>query len=260
MASGPSTSTSEAAFIDRRQQRLHACGQLGVLERLHEVVVGTRLEARDLVLPAAARGEDEDGQRAAFAAQPLHHVDAAQLRQAEVDDGEIDGVLRGLEQAVFAVGRVVDAIAFGLELAGEAEPQGGVVLGSAGRAWRSASDRSQPTTRPLAASTTTTRTLALGAEDLHAPHRPGTLDREHATGGHALRHGGGFIAAHVGPGGQGPRRTSVRKAPCEARCAKRPWGTCSCAHRPTGSTDTRTGTNAPGWSCISVWKRWPRYS
>ena len=85
-------------------------------------------QAGDLVLPASARGEDQDREPPAFFAQPLDEVDAAEPGQPQVDDGEVHGVLAGLEEAVLAVGRLVDAKAIGLELEREAQPQRCFVL------------------------------------------------------------------------------------------------------------------------------------
>ena len=61
-------------------------------------------------------------------AQALHDGQAVELGQAEVDDGQVERILARQEQAVFAVGGLVDPVALGFELAGQAQPQGSVVF------------------------------------------------------------------------------------------------------------------------------------
>ena len=74
------------------------------MERLGHVVVGARVEALDLVLPAVTRGENEDGEAAILGPPATDHLETGQLGQAQVDDRHIDGIFKAREQALLAVG------------------------------------------------------------------------------------------------------------------------------------------------------------
>ena len=115
-------------FQRTSQQRLDARGQLGVLERLDQIVVRARFQSHNLVLPAAARREDQDRNRSAIGPQTLHDRQAVQLGQSQVDDGKIDRIFARLEQAVLTVRSLVDAVPVSLELASQPESQGRIIL------------------------------------------------------------------------------------------------------------------------------------
>jgi hypothetical protein len=110
------------------QQGLEPRCQLRVFERLDQVVVGPGFQAHHFVLPAAARGEDQNGQGAAGLPQTLHDGQPIQLGQPQVNDDKIDRVLARQKQALFAVPGLVDPVPIGLQLAGQSEPQRGIVL------------------------------------------------------------------------------------------------------------------------------------
>ncbi len=88
----------ERAVLDERRlagraaarERAHARLQLLERERLGEIVVGAEVEAAHAVLDAVLRGEDQHRQFAAPAAQALQHFEPAHLRQAEVEDQQVE--------------------------------------------------------------------------------------------------------------------------------------------------------------------------
>src|SRR5262245_832140 len=65
------------------EERLHAGKQLVVIERLGEVVVGTRVESGDLVGHRVARGKHEDGCRKGPVSELSRDVEAAPLWQTD---------------------------------------------------------------------------------------------------------------------------------------------------------------------------------
>src|SRR5262249_32930790 len=100
-------------------QRVDARQQFLDVERLDQIVVGAVLQALDLVLPARARGQDQDREALAGIAQFLDQVHARLLRQAQVDDGDVERHLAAEVQAFFAVGRGIDREAVALQARGE---------------------------------------------------------------------------------------------------------------------------------------------
>ena len=71
-------------------ERADARDELGERERLDEVVVGARVERGDARLDGIARGEHEHRHVDARAAQLLEHVEAVAIRQAEIEDHQIE--------------------------------------------------------------------------------------------------------------------------------------------------------------------------
>src|SRR5689334_19586324 len=62
------------------QQGFDARAQLFRLKRLGQIVVGAGLETLDFVLPAPARGQDQNGQPAALRPKPPDDVQAGHAR------------------------------------------------------------------------------------------------------------------------------------------------------------------------------------
>ncbi len=93
------------------QQRLDARQQLGEGERLGEVVVAAGLEPLDAVIDAAQRRQHQHRGADALGAQLLDDRQPVELRQHAVGDDEIEVALGGAEQAIAAVGGVIDGIA-----------------------------------------------------------------------------------------------------------------------------------------------------
>ena len=89
------------------QDRAHAAHQLGHRERLRDVVVGAELESEHAVGLAAERGQDDDRHRSADARSRRRTSVPQTRRQAEVEDHDVERLLRGLERlgAVADLGR-----------------------------------------------------------------------------------------------------------------------------------------------------------
>jgi len=87
------------------EQISQAGEQLGERERLGEIVVSALLEAADAIVDGAARGEDENRRTDAELAQPEDEGDAILVRQAEVDDEDVEGIVDSEALGGFAVGR-----------------------------------------------------------------------------------------------------------------------------------------------------------
>ena len=98
------------------QQCLGSREQLLEVKRFRDVVVGARLQTLDLVLPAIAGGEDQNGVRLGLAAQRADQIEAGQLRQSQIDDREVERVLATAIQPFFAIGGLIDREARFLEL------------------------------------------------------------------------------------------------------------------------------------------------
>ncbi|MNJ26394.1 hypothetical protein D3C77_208760 [compost metagenome] len=86
------------------QQGIEAGLQLFELERFDHVVVSPGGQAFDLVLPVAARGEDQDRKALALGAQLPDQVQAAHAGQAQVDHRQVMVELLGLVQGLLGVG------------------------------------------------------------------------------------------------------------------------------------------------------------
>ena len=90
------------------QHRPQAREQFATPERLAEIIVCPGVERLDLVRLLAADREDEHGQPAPFA-QPLEHLDAGQVGQAEIEDDGVGPLGRCLDQARSAALRLAHA-------------------------------------------------------------------------------------------------------------------------------------------------------
>ena len=73
------------------------------MERLDQIVVGPRLQALDLLLPSAPRGQDEDRKGFSLLTQPTDDVYARELWQPDVDDPQIDRILAPEIQALVPI-------------------------------------------------------------------------------------------------------------------------------------------------------------
>ena len=82
------------------QQRLQPRDDLLGAGRFHDIIVRPRIEPDDLLLPAAARRQDQD--RCGYAAAPRHanELDSVDAGQANVDDQRRKQVQRGPRQRV----------------------------------------------------------------------------------------------------------------------------------------------------------------
>src|SRR3954470_11242418 len=93
----------EIAAVGRRaaQDRLHARDELPRVEGLRQIVVGTDLEADDLVDVLVARGQHQD-RHVARLANALRHLDAVDVRKHEVEHDQSGHLLRDLVQRITA--------------------------------------------------------------------------------------------------------------------------------------------------------------
>src|SRR5699024_1730528 len=82
----------------------------------------------DLVLPAAARGQDQNGVVQAGLAQIRDDVQTRGAGQADVYDGDVDGIFHGEEQSFLALAGTVDGKAIVAQLLADLLPQIGVVF------------------------------------------------------------------------------------------------------------------------------------
>src|SRR6185437_14051899 len=78
------------------------------MEWLGDVVIGTGLQAFDLVLPVVARGQNQDGVSLLRGAQSANHLEPGKLRQTKVDNGHIERVLEASENTLLAILRYID--------------------------------------------------------------------------------------------------------------------------------------------------------
>ena len=116
-----------SATVERRrpggraapQQGADARQQLGEFERLGEIVVGTEVEAGDLVGHSGARGQQQNRHGVAARAQLAHDVQAIAPRQHHVEDHHVVARRQGLAQAGHAVVRDVDLVVLGFEPAAD---------------------------------------------------------------------------------------------------------------------------------------------
>ncbi len=101
------------------QQRAHAGGELGHGEGFHHVVVGAQVEAVDAVVHRVARGEHQHRHRAAFVhrggAQAAQHLEAVHLRQADIEDHQVEALLRCGQDRLLAARGDVDRVPLGFQ-------------------------------------------------------------------------------------------------------------------------------------------------
>src|SRR6185369_13337739 len=98
------------------------------LEWLCEVIVGSRVEACDLVRPAVTRRQNEHGHLPPFLSPAIEDGESVDLRQAQVEDYRVVVFGRAQIVSVLAVGREVDGIARALESRAKLTPEIGFVF------------------------------------------------------------------------------------------------------------------------------------
>ena len=84
------------------QQGAHPRQELLALERLDQVVVGSRVEPLDPIVRLGAGGEDQD-RRVALGAQAAADLDPVELRQPEVEDDEVGHEVLGQLERLHAI-------------------------------------------------------------------------------------------------------------------------------------------------------------
>jgi hypothetical protein len=87
-----------------------------------------RIEARNLLAPAIARREDQNGHILAGIAPLLKHTHAVQLRQAEIQHGGVVGFGVAKEMSLLTIRRQVDGVAGLRQSFGKLAAQIGIVF------------------------------------------------------------------------------------------------------------------------------------
>ena len=121
---------SAGCGVDRRPPQLgfDPRQQLHHLERLGDVVVGAELQADDLVDDLAARGQHDHRRLDAAPAQLAHDVEAAEPRQHDVEEDEIERLAGRALEAALAVAAALDAVSLAGEAIGQRHHQAGLVF------------------------------------------------------------------------------------------------------------------------------------
>ncbi|GAA3130423.1 hypothetical protein GCM10020001_060480 [Nonomuraea salmonea] len=111
------------------QQRPHSGEQLGEAERFRHVVVGAGVEADDGVDLVDTCREYQDRSAVAFGADPAGDLEAVHLRQAKVENNEVDAARKGPLKRLRTIGTHLDLIALAAQGARERLGNRGVILG-----------------------------------------------------------------------------------------------------------------------------------
>jgi hypothetical protein len=101
------------------EERADPGHQLGEGERLHQVVVGARVEAQHPILHRVSGGQDEHRELPALRAERPQDLDPAAAGQHEVEQHEIEPLAAGQEEALLAVRGDPDLVPLGREPVGE---------------------------------------------------------------------------------------------------------------------------------------------
>ena len=78
------------------------------MEGLDDIVVGPCVEARNLLAPAVARGQDQHRHGPGRTPPALQHGDAVELGQSEIEDHGVIGLGLAEKRALLAVERLFD--------------------------------------------------------------------------------------------------------------------------------------------------------
>src|SRR5699024_9791464 len=92
-------------------QGLDTCGQFFRVERLDDIVVGAGLQAFNLVLPAAACGQNQDRIIQPGFAYLLNDIQPGRPGQPDIDNRDIDRIFSGEKRAFLAFASAVDGVA-----------------------------------------------------------------------------------------------------------------------------------------------------
>ena len=102
--------------------------QLIERERLHQVVVGPRVQTLDPVTDGGPRGEHQDGNPVARRAQSPADLEATEVRKAEIEDDRLIRPRRGELEPARALADGVDLVAGAAQRALERRPDARIVL------------------------------------------------------------------------------------------------------------------------------------
>ena len=110
------------------QERAQPCQQLLERERLHEVVVGARVQALHAVADADAGGQHQDRRAVAVGAEAAGHLEPVDAGHEHVEQQRVGRLGRDLVQRLAAVGRELDLVALEHERALERSADCGLVV------------------------------------------------------------------------------------------------------------------------------------
>src|SRR3954467_15720215 len=115
---GPVPEARPAMRLRAAQERAHARRELRHGERLDHVVVGAEVEAAHAILDRVARRQHQHRQWTALVAggaQPAQHLEAVHLRQADVEDHQVEALLRSRQHRLLAARSDIHRVTLGLE-------------------------------------------------------------------------------------------------------------------------------------------------
>ena len=110
------------------QQRAHAGGELRHRERFHHVVVGAEVQAVHAVIHRVARGEHEHRHGAFRGAKTPQYLETVHLRQPDVENHQVEALLRRGKHCLLAARSHVYGMALGLENPPQARSERRVVF------------------------------------------------------------------------------------------------------------------------------------
>ncbi len=119
-----------ARCIARRpaDKRAQPGDQFLALEGLGQIIVRSRVQPRDLVGPAVARGQHKHREGLAFLAPPVEHGQPVDRGQAQVQHDRVIAFGRSQEMPILAIRRQIDGIARAFQRGSELMAQARFIL------------------------------------------------------------------------------------------------------------------------------------
>src|SRR6266853_1963423 len=105
------------------QQRLDACHELECIEGLGDVVIGSQLEAHNLIARLAPGSQNDHGRGQSSAANVCANLQAAAQWQHDVQDNKVKRELSSLLHSLFAVDSEINHVAFAAQTIPESHAQ-----------------------------------------------------------------------------------------------------------------------------------------
>ena len=97
------------------QQGAHPRRKLGEGKWLDEAIVGAGVERLHAIFHPAARGKHQHRKRRFLGTHGTQHADAVELGQIQIEDQQIVFAFEGHLPGLFAIGRHINRIVFGLQ-------------------------------------------------------------------------------------------------------------------------------------------------